>query len=74
MNVGPPGVSQHVETQAAMRMREAGVTHGAVTINNEMCSGRWRCERAIQAILPKGSVLDVWEPGATQPRRIEGQA
>ncbi|ASU79843.1 hypothetical protein CDG81_18025 [Actinopolyspora erythraea] len=74
LRAGPPAVSQHVETQAAMRMREAGITHGAVTINNRMCSGDLSCEKAIRTILPRGSVLDVWEPGATQPRRIEGQA
>ncbi|SFD70354.1 SCP1.201-like deaminase [Actinopolyspora alba] len=74
LRAGPPAVSQHVETQAAMRMREAGITHGAVTINNRMCSGDLSCEKAIRTILPRGSILDVWEPGATQPRRIEGQA
>ncbi|WP_084792276.1 DddA-like double-stranded DNA deaminase toxin [Actinopolyspora mortivallis] len=71
---GPPAVSQHVETQAAMLMREAGITHGAVTINNRMCSGDLSFEKAIRTILPRGSVLDVWETGATRPRRIEGQA
>ncbi|ASU78017.1 hypothetical protein CDG81_06500 [Actinopolyspora erythraea] len=69
-----PETSTHVETKVAMRMREAGVTHAAVTINNEVCDGPLGCRAAVAAILPKGYVLDVYEPGATRPVRIEGQA
>ncbi|WP_245556131.1 DddA-like double-stranded DNA deaminase toxin [Actinopolyspora mortivallis] len=69
-----PETSTHVETKVAMRMREAGITHAAVAINNEMCDGPLGCRAAVAAILPKGYVLDVYEPGATRPVRIEGQA
>lgn len=73
-DLGPPAVSDHVETKAAMRLREARVTSGAVCINNTICDGMLNCVAAVRAILPAGSTLAVWEPGASTPIEITGEA
>ncbi|GAB3543049.1 hypothetical protein J2S53_000381 [Actinopolyspora lacussalsi] len=71
---GAPGVYTHVETKYAQRMKERGQTYGVVVLNNEMCTGFQSCAIAIRAILPRGSTLAVWQPGATQPIEIRGEA
>ncbi|KGI82317.1 hypothetical protein IL38_06185 [Actinopolyspora erythraea] len=71
---GAPAVSTHVETKYAQRMRERGQTHGVVVLNNRICPGEQNCEAAVAAILPQGSTLVVWQPGASRPKEIHGKA
>lgn len=71
---GAPAAFTHVETKYAQRMKETGQTYGVVVLNNAMCTGPQRCAVAIRAILPRGATLVVWEPGATQPIEIRGEA
>jgi len=66
---GYTDVAGHVETKTAVRMREQGITHAVVVINNRMCDGPLDCYTAVGAILPIGYVLDVWDPGASGGRR-----
>lgn len=71
---GYPAAADHVESKAAMRMREQGITHAVVVVNNRMCAGDLDCYTAVQAILPVGYVLEVWEPGASAPKILRGKA
>ncbi|MBB5159993.1 DddA-like double-stranded DNA deaminase toxin [Saccharopolyspora phatthalungensis] len=68
---GAPTVTLHVEVKYAQMMRRAGQTYGVVIINKLMCDG---CRDAVPEILPQGSVLAVWEPGAAQPHILKGAA
>ncbi|GAA4932472.1 DddA-like double-stranded DNA deaminase toxin [Streptomyces coeruleoprunus] len=54
----------HVETKIAWRMREHGITHADVVINNSggVCRGPFSCDQAVRAILPRGSTMTVWYP------------
>ncbi|WP_433871811.1 DddA-like double-stranded DNA deaminase toxin [Saccharopolyspora sp. CA-218241] len=72
--LGAPGVYTHVEAKYAQMMRDAGQTYGVVVLNNDMCFGPRNCAAAARALLPTGATLLVWEPGATKPIVIEGQA
>ncbi|GAA4013107.1 hypothetical protein GCM10022247_39670 [Allokutzneria multivorans] len=69
-----PGVAKHVETKGAYRMRQENITFAVVVLTAPMCRGRFRCFRAVGAILPIGSTLVVWEPDSDQPKIIEGRA
>ena len=71
---GAPVVYTHVEAKYAQRMREAGQTHGVVVLNRTICNMGFGCGAAVRAILPHGSTLTVWEPGATRPVEIRGEA
>lgn len=71
---GAPGVFAHVEAKYAQKMREEGQTYGVVVLNNRMCRDTRGCQAAVCAILPRGSVLAVWEPDATRPIEIHGEA
>ncbi|SFT66588.1 SCP1.201-like deaminase [Actinopolyspora lacussalsi subsp. righensis] len=71
---GAPGVVLHVEAKYARRMKEAGQTRGVVVLNNTMCTGEFNCKQAVRAILPRGSMLVVWQPGRETPIEIHGQA
>ncbi|WP_019855999.1 DddA-like double-stranded DNA deaminase toxin [Actinopolyspora mortivallis] len=74
---GAPAVYTHVETKYAPRMKERGQTYGVIVLNNRMCPGKQNCEAAVAAvaaILPQGSTLVVWQPGASQPKEIHGKA
>lgn len=71
---GAPGVVLHVETKYAQRMKETGQTYGVIVLNNRMCPGDFNCEAAVRAILPRGSVLVVWQPGRDAPIEIHGEA
>jgi RHS repeat-associated protein len=68
--------SQHVEAQYAMWMRQKGVTDATVVINNAegVCSGIYGCQAAVREILPEGSTMTIWYPGATEPVVIPGEA
>jgi hypothetical protein len=60
--------------KVAMVMREAGATSGVVAINHpQMCSGPVSCRVAVTTILPKGSVLYVWELGAGESIECDGE-
>ncbi|SFT93025.1 SCP1.201-like deaminase [Actinopolyspora lacussalsi subsp. righensis] len=71
---GAPAVFTHVEVKYAQRMKERGQTHGVVVLNNPICDMERGCGAAVQAILPQGSTLVVWEPGATKPIELRGKA
>jgi len=66
--------SQHVEAQYAMWMSQNGVTDATVVMNNAegVCAGTYGCQGAVQVILPEGSTMTVWYPGATEPVVIRG--
>ncbi|GAA3988576.1 hypothetical protein GCM10022247_03860 [Allokutzneria multivorans] len=48
---------------------EAGVLD-----RGEVCDCVYGCIYAVRAILPRGSTLVVWEPGATRPLQLPGKA
>ncbi|MCX4575589.1 RICIN domain-containing protein [Streptomyces sp. NBC_01571] len=68
--------AQHVESQYAMWMRQNGVTNSTVVMNNAegVCGGPYGCLRAVKVILPEGSRMTVWYPGALKPEVIIGEA
>ncbi|MFE9097640.1 DddA-like double-stranded DNA deaminase toxin [Streptomyces sp. NPDC007264] len=68
--------SQHVEAQYAMWMRQNKVTNATVVMNNAegVCGGMYGCQSAVRSILPEGSTMTVWYPGATKPVVIPGRA
>lgn len=68
--------AQHVESQYAMWMRQNGITDATVVMNNTegVCGGIYGCQSAITAILPEGSTMIVWYPGAIGPVVIPGGA
>ncbi|WP_026449291.1 DddA-like double-stranded DNA deaminase toxin [Actinopolyspora mortivallis] len=68
---GAPAVTTHVEVKYALMMRQAGQTYGVVVLNNELCRG---CEKAVPEILPEGSTLKVWHPGAPDTITLRGKA
>lgn len=80
--VGRHPAAAHVEIKIAALMRENGVTYGVVVINNDRgpcgadpTSGRrFSCGVAVPAILPAGSTLAVWFPGAVEAVMLRGQA
>ncbi|MGJ7907011.1 DddA-like double-stranded DNA deaminase toxin [Actinopolyspora sp. H202] len=71
---GAPAVFTHVEVKYAQRMKERGQTHGVIVLNNPICDMERGCGAAVQAILPQGSTLVVWEPGTTKPIELRGKA
>ncbi|MEV0742690.1 DddA-like double-stranded DNA deaminase toxin [Streptomyces sp. NPDC050549] len=66
----------HVESKYAAWMRDSGTTEADVVINHPegMCSDFHNCVDAVGAILPRNSVMRVWERGATEAREIWGRA
>lgn len=73
---GPHPAATHVETKYAWFMRQNGIMEADVVINNVrgVCTGIYSCSIAVPAILPKGAVMRVWYPGATQPTILRGLA
>jgi hypothetical protein len=67
--------AQHPETQYAMWMRQNGVTDATVVMNNSkgVCTGMYGCQSAISTILPRGSRMSIWYPGANEPVNISGE-
>ncbi|MFF3982280.1 DddA-like double-stranded DNA deaminase toxin [Streptomyces sp. NPDC055808] len=47
-------------------MRQKNINEVTVVINNnnDVCNKKYNCENAVTAILPKGSSLKVYYPGA----------
>jgi hypothetical protein len=68
--------AQHVEAQYAMWMRQNGITDATVIINKVggVCGGMYGCDKAVKAILPRGSTMTVWYPGAQEPEVLPGEA
>ncbi|WP_434975091.1 DddA-like double-stranded DNA deaminase toxin [Streptomyces collinus] len=68
--------SQHVESQYAMWMRQKKITNATVVMNNAtgVCVGKYGCLKGVEKILPEGSTMTVWYPGAPKPTVIIGKA
>ena len=71
---GPHPSATHVETKYAWWMMENDVTDADVVINNPRgaCPFPFGCQASVPAILPEGSTMRVWYPGATEPQVLEG--
>jgi hypothetical protein len=80
--VGRHPAAAHVETKIAALMRENEITFGVVVINNARgpCGAdptaerQFSCGVAVPAVLPAGSTLAVWFPGAVEAVMLRGQA
>jgi hypothetical protein len=57
---GVPFIASHVETKLAVHMRNTGIRHATVLINNLPCPGLFGCEALIGMILPAGSTLTIY--------------
>jgi hypothetical protein len=57
---GVPFIASHVETKLAVHMRDTGLRHATVLINNLPCPGLFGCEALIGMILPAGSTLTIY--------------
>jgi nucleic acid/nucleotide deaminase of polymorphic system toxin len=67
--------ASHAEPKLAYWMRTAGVTSVVAVINNDegVCKrGEQACTAIIRAMLPRGSTLLVWYPGASKPTELTG--
>ncbi|MEU6380316.1 DddA-like double-stranded DNA deaminase toxin [Streptomyces sp. NPDC046909] len=65
--------ADHVEAKYAAWMRNNGVTDAHVVINhNYVCGPPLGCQVSVPAILPRGSTMTVWYPGAGSPMRLSG--
>ncbi|MFB9739408.1 DddA-like double-stranded DNA deaminase toxin [Streptomyces sp. NPDC057386] len=62
-------------TKFAAAMKEKGIQHAKVVINNTngVCKARMNCEKAVQAILPKGWTMEVYYPGDRSPVLLTGE-
>ncbi|MEU2502995.1 DddA-like double-stranded DNA deaminase toxin [Streptomyces pseudogriseolus] len=65
----------HAETKLAYKMLMKEVEHATIVINNNkgVCTGRDSCSVLVEAILPVGSTLTVYYPGARTPRIFHGK-
>ncbi|MFE2046614.1 DddA-like double-stranded DNA deaminase toxin [Streptomyces sp. NPDC059477] len=75
---GPKGIfpnSSHVEPKYAAAMKELDIKHSVVVINNNngVCKNTMNCTDAVEAILPVGSTMTVYYPGASIPITIFGK-
>jgi hypothetical protein len=68
---GIPMAASHVETKLAMHMRNTGIRHASVAINNRPCAGRFGCEILVGIILPEGSTLTIYGSDGYE-RTIQG--
>lgn len=59
---GPPVSTTHVETKVAVAMREQGIRHATVVLNNVPCRDRYGCDTVVPVLLPEGSTLTVHAP------------
>ncbi|WP_238412399.1 DddA-like double-stranded DNA deaminase toxin [Saccharothrix deserti] len=57
----------------AMHMRENGIRHATVVINNRSCAGRYGCETLVGLILSKGSTLTVYGTNGYMKTILGGQ-
>ncbi|MGA5520996.1 DddA-like double-stranded DNA deaminase toxin [Streptomyces pseudogriseolus] len=75
---GPRGwfpVSSHVEAKYAAAMREMGIQHSTVVINNNkgVCNAKLNCTLAVEAILPTDWTMTVYYPGDGSPVTLRGK-
>lgn len=65
-------MTDHVESHVAARMRRDRVREATLVINNEVCEGRFSCDRLLPDILPIGSRLTLYERvgGVVRLRRV----
>ncbi|MFG2563759.1 DddA-like double-stranded DNA deaminase toxin, partial [Streptomyces sp. NPDC048496] len=65
----------HAETKIAFKMAQWDIEKATVVINNNawVCTGRDSCSELVKAILPKDSVLKVYQPGSREPTVIVGE-
>lgn len=59
---GAPVTVTHVETKVAVTMREKGIAHATVVLNNRPCRDRYGCDTVVPVLLPEGSTLTVHAP------------
>ncbi|MET9266640.1 DddA-like double-stranded DNA deaminase toxin [Amycolatopsis sp. NPDC004079] len=59
----PMTASADVELKVAARMRDTGIRHATVVINNQPCTGRASCDDLIGVVLSEGSSLTVHGTG-----------
>lgn len=55
-------ITSHVEVKFAMFMRERGLLHETIVINNEVCEGDASCRELLGRFLPPGGTLTVFGP------------
>ncbi|MGW6930532.1 DddA-like double-stranded DNA deaminase toxin [Lentzea sp. NPDC054927] len=63
---GLPFAAWHVETKLAVHMRNNGIQHATVVIDNKPCPGDFGCTVLVGAILPAGSTLTIHGPDGYQ--------
>ncbi|MFT7837705.1 SCP1.201-like deaminase [Saccharothrix sp. BKS2] len=59
---GLPFATWHAETKLAAHMRDTGIRHVSVVVNNPPCPGTFGCETLVGLILPEGSSLTIHGP------------
>ncbi|WP_439660120.1 DddA-like double-stranded DNA deaminase toxin [Lentzea sp. HUAS TT2] len=59
---GAPVTVTHVETKVAVMMRQKGIQHATVVLNNRPCRDRYGCDTVVPVLLPEGSTLTVHAP------------
>ncbi|GEB60119.1 hypothetical protein GCM10017674_76020 [Streptomyces gardneri] len=72
---GGYSIASHVEAKYAAFMKNNGIEHATVVINNNngVCNKYWNCTNAVEAILPIGSTLKVYYPGSGSPVTLYGK-
>lgn len=69
----PPGarvtLGVHVEAKVAWRMRNGGVRHVELVVNNRRCRGPYSCRELLPEILLPGQTLVVHAPRTTRVYR-----
>ncbi|KOV83749.1 DddA-like double-stranded DNA deaminase toxin [Nocardia sp. NRRL S-836] len=66
LGIGRPGASveasKHVEVKVAWRMRQRGMDHVELVVNNELCNGTLSCSRLLPYVLGPDQTLTVHDP------------
>lgn len=66
LGIGRPGASleasKHVEVKVGWRMRQGGVSHAELVVNNELCNGALSCSQLLPFVLGPGQTLTVHDP------------
>ncbi|MFC9687797.1 DddA-like double-stranded DNA deaminase toxin [Kribbella sp. NPDC056951] len=57
-----PMVASHVEAKFALFMRERGLMHETIVVNNSPCPGRFGCDQLLKLFLPPGGTLTIFGP------------
>ncbi|ASR36616.1 hypothetical protein BAY61_18230 [Prauserella marina] len=69
----PVTTSADVELKVAAQMRDEGIMHASLVINNRPCRGPLGCDSLLPMVLPRGAVLTVYGEDGFE-RRYEGGA